>query len=114
MPPPFTGARWIPGDWISVSGSWIWSPGFYNILNYAAQVSAFVAKAPDGTVLAVEKPTPSRWTVKTGGRPSFTATYTLAAPRELRVSRAVSGRAKNLLRRAARSLASGYGVCGRH
>lgn len=59
----------------------IWSPGFYNVQNYAAQVTTFKATAADGTALDVEKPTPSRWTVKTGGRPSFTATYTLNAPR---------------------------------
>src|SRR5215475_10755732 len=59
----------------------IWSPGFYGIQNYADRVSNFTAKAPDGTILQVEKPKPSRWTVRTGGRPTFTAFYTVAAPR---------------------------------
>jgi predicted metalloprotease with PDZ domain len=59
----------------------IWSPGFYGLQNYADRVSNFAAKAPDGTALDVTKPTPARWTVATGGRPSFTVTYTVAAPR---------------------------------
>jgi predicted metalloprotease with PDZ domain len=68
----------------------IWSPGFYGIRNYASAVSAFVAKAPDGTALEVSKPNPSRWTVKTGGRPSFTASYTLGAPRGSNLSNGVT------------------------
>src|SRR5262245_39379206 len=68
----------------------IWSPGFYGIQNYASRVSDFVAKAADGTVLEVEKPTPSRWTVKTGGRPSINVTYTLAAPRGSNLSNGVT------------------------
>jgi predicted metalloprotease with PDZ domain len=59
----------------------IWSPGFYGLQNYADRVTAFAAKAADGTALDVTKPTPSRWTIKTGGRPSFTFSYTLSAPR---------------------------------
>src|SRR3954468_7794494 len=53
----------------------IWSPGFYGLQNYADLVTTFAAKAPDGTALEVTKPKPSRWTVKTGGRPSFTFSY---------------------------------------
>src|SRR5205085_4889807 len=68
----------------------IWSPGFYGIQNYADRVSNFTAKAADGTVLDVQKPKPSRWTVKTGGRPSITVTYTLAAPRGSNLSNAVT------------------------
>jgi predicted metalloprotease with PDZ domain len=59
----------------------IWSPGFYGLQNYADRVSSFTATAPDGTALEVTKPTPSRWTVKTGGRPSFNISYVVAAPR---------------------------------
>src|SRR6187431_1433621 len=59
----------------------IWSPGFYGLQNYARQVSAFAATASDGTALEVTKPSDSRWTVAAAGRPSFTVTYTLAAPR---------------------------------
>ena len=59
----------------------IWSPGFYGLQNYADKVTAFAAKAADGTALEAVKSSPSRWTVKTGGRPSFTFSYTVSAPR---------------------------------
>ncbi len=59
----------------------IWSPGFYGLQNYADRVTNFAANAADGTALDVTKPTPSRWTVATGGRPSFVVSYTVAAPR---------------------------------
>jgi predicted metalloprotease with PDZ domain len=59
----------------------IWSPGFYGLQNYADKVTAIAAKAEDGTVLEIVKLTPSRWSVKTGGRPSFTLSYTVSAPR---------------------------------
>ena len=59
----------------------IWSPGFYGLQNYAGRVSDFAAKTGDGTALEVTRPSPSRWTVATGGRPAFTVTYTVAAPR---------------------------------
>lgn len=68
----------------------IWSPGFYGIQNYADRVSGFTAKAADGTVLDVQKPKPSRWTVKTGGQPFITVTYTLAAPRGSNLSNGVT------------------------
>jgi predicted metalloprotease with PDZ domain len=68
----------------------IWSPGFYGLQNYARQVSAFTATAPDGTALEVTKPNDSRWTVATGGRASFTVTYTLAAPRGSNLSNGVT------------------------
>lgn len=68
----------------------IWSPGFYGLQNYADRVSNFTATAPDGTALEVSKPTPSRWTVKTGGRPSFTISYVVAAPRGSNLSNGVT------------------------
>jgi len=68
----------------------IWAPGFYGIQNYAGQVTTFPATAPDGTVLDVQKPTPSRWTITTGGRPSFTASYTVNAPRGSNLSNGVT------------------------
>jgi predicted metalloprotease with PDZ domain len=68
----------------------IWSPGFYGLQNYARNVSVFTATAPDGVALDVTKPSDSRWTVKTGGRPSFTATYTVAAPRGSNLSNGVT------------------------
>ncbi len=68
----------------------IWSPGFYGIQNYADRVTAFSATAPDGVALEVEKPKPSRWTIKTGGRPSITVSYTLSAPRGSNLSNGVT------------------------
>jgi len=68
----------------------IWSPGFYGIQNYADRVSAFVAKAPDGTALDVSRPKPSRWMVQTGGRSSIVVSYTLAAPRGSNLSNGVT------------------------
>jgi len=59
----------------------VWSPGFYGLQNYAARVSAFTARDADGSPLAVQKPTDNRWTVAAGSNRSFTATYTVAAPR---------------------------------
>src|SRR6185503_13153438 len=49
--------------------------------NYAQRVSDVTATAADGTVLPIATPTTSRWTVAAGGRPAFTLTYTVAAPR---------------------------------
>src|SRR6478672_10085412 len=59
----------------------VWSPGFYGLQNYAQRVSAFSPKAADGTALEVSKPADNRWTIATGGRPSVTASYVVAAPR---------------------------------
>ena len=68
----------------------IWSPGFYGIQNYADRVSQFTAAAPDGSPLEVERSKPSRWTVKTGGRPSIVVSYALAAPRGSNLSNGVT------------------------
>jgi predicted metalloprotease with PDZ domain len=59
----------------------IWSPGFYGLQNYADRVSSVIARAADGRALQIARPSPSRWTVTTGGRSAFTLTYTVAAPR---------------------------------
>src|ERR1700683_2672509 len=68
----------------------VWSPGFYGLQNYAARVSAFAATASGGVTLDVTRPQPNRWEVKTGGRPSFTATYTVAAPRGSNLSNGIA------------------------
>jgi TonB family protein len=68
----------------------VWSPGFYGLQNYADRVSAFSATAPGGVTLNVTRPQPNRWEVATGGRPSFTATYTVAAPRGSNLSNGVT------------------------
>jgi len=68
----------------------IWSPGFYGIQNYADRVTTFSATAPDGVALDVQKPNPSRWTIKTGGRPTINVSYTLSAPRGSNLSNGVT------------------------
>ena len=68
----------------------IWSPGFYGVQNYADRVSNFTARGSDFTALDVTKPTKSRWTVTTAGRQTFTATYTVAAPRGSNLSNGVT------------------------
>jgi predicted metalloprotease with PDZ domain len=67
----------------------VWSPGYYGLETYAQRVSAFHAEA-DGTALDVTRPAENRWHVPTGGRPSFTATYTVAAPRGSNLSNGVT------------------------
>jgi len=59
----------------------VWSPGFYGLQNYAQRFSDVTATAAEGSVLPIATPTTSRWTVAAGGRPAFTLTYTVAAPR---------------------------------
>jgi TonB family protein len=68
----------------------VWSPGFYGLQNYADRVTAFSATGPGGVTLSVTRPQPNRWEIATGGRPSFTATYTVAAPRGSNLSNGVT------------------------
>src|SRR6476620_11838072 len=68
----------------------VWSPGFYGLQNYAQRVTQVTATAGDGTVLDVANPSASRWTVTTGGRPAFTLTYTVAAPRPCNMGNGVT------------------------
>src|SRR6185503_16939418 len=66
-----------------------WSPGFYGLQNYADRVTKISVTA-DGVALDVSKPTPNRWTIKTGGKPSVTVSYTLSAPRGSNLSNGVT------------------------
>ncbi len=68
----------------------VWSPGFYGLQNYADRVTMFMARTDDGAVLDVKKPKGSRWTITTGGKPSFTLTYTVNAPRLSNLSNGVT------------------------
>jgi predicted metalloprotease with PDZ domain len=68
----------------------IWSPGFYGLQNYADRISDFTAKGSDGATLSVTNASPSRWTVATAGRSSFTAAYTVSAPRGSNLSNGVT------------------------
>ena len=59
----------------------VWSPGFYGLQTYGDRVSNVAATAGDGTTLEVSRSSPSRWTIKTGGRSAITVSYTVAAAR---------------------------------
>jgi len=53
----------------------VWSPGFYRVEDYAAQLNGFAARSPDGTELAVEHPQGNRWIVHAGARPTVAVFY---------------------------------------
>lgn len=53
----------------------IWSPGFYRVEDYAAQVHNISATA-NGTPLTIDHPKPNRWTLNNPAGP-ITLTYTL-------------------------------------
>jgi predicted metalloprotease with PDZ domain len=55
----------------------IWSPGFYRIEDYAAQVRSLVARGPDGRALEVERTRGNRWRITTGGASRVVVTYEL-------------------------------------
>ena len=68
----------------------IWSPGMYVLQSYGDRVTAITAKAPDGTALGAARVSPSRWVVKTGGQPTVTVSYTVAARRGTNLSTGVT------------------------
>ena len=68
----------------------VWSPGFYGLQNYGDRVSNFTATAPDGAVLEATRSSTSRWTIKTGARPSIKVSYTVAAARLSNLSNGVT------------------------
>ena len=53
----------------------IWSPGYYRVEGYAAQVSNLAALTSRGDALTVEKPQSNRWRVETRGAPTIVLTY---------------------------------------
>lgn len=53
----------------------VWTPGSYLVREYARNVEAVRATAPDGRVLPVRKSDKNRWRVEAGGVPSFTLSY---------------------------------------
>jgi predicted metalloprotease with PDZ domain len=68
----------------------VWSPGFYGLQTYGDRVTNFTATAADGTSLESSRSSPSRWTVKSGGRPSIRVSYTVAAARLSNLSNGVT------------------------
>jgi predicted metalloprotease with PDZ domain len=53
----------------------IWSPGYYRVEDYAANVQALDARTPDGVVLRAEKTQKNRWRIHTGGAPAVIVSY---------------------------------------
>jgi predicted metalloprotease with PDZ domain len=54
-----------------------WSPGFYRIEEYAAQVQALTAQTTEGVSLIVEQPAPHRWRIHTNTAPQIRVSYRL-------------------------------------
>lgn len=54
-----------------------WSPGYYNLGDYAANVRDLAARAPGGAALAVERKGSNHWLVTTGGAPAIVVSYAL-------------------------------------
>lgn len=53
----------------------VWSPGFYQVEDYAGRLDGFAARLPDGTELAVERPRTNRWIVHAGGWSTLVVSY---------------------------------------
>jgi predicted metalloprotease with PDZ domain len=68
----------------------VWSPGMYTLQSYGDRVQSIAAKAPDGTPLDVARVSPSRWVVRSGGRPTVTVSYSIAAARGTNLSSGVT------------------------
>ncbi len=56
-----------------------WSPGYYIAENHANNVDSVVARAPDGSPLAVRHTRANHWEIETRGAPTVTVTYRLHA-----------------------------------
>jgi predicted metalloprotease with PDZ domain len=56
----------------------VWSPGFYRVENYAAQLRDLTARTPLGDLLEVEKPKPNRWKIRPNGSTKIIVSYRLA------------------------------------
>jgi predicted metalloprotease with PDZ domain len=55
----------------------IWSPGFYRIEDYAAQVRSVAARTADGEALEVERTRANRWRITTDGASRVVFSYEL-------------------------------------
>ncbi|MSO46063.1 MAG: M61 family peptidase [Acidobacteria bacterium] len=62
----------------------VWTPGSYLVREYARNVEAVTAAAPDGRALTVDKSDKNRWRIGAGGAPSITVKYRVYA-REMSV-----------------------------
>jgi predicted metalloprotease with PDZ domain len=55
----------------------VWSPGYYVVQDYAANVQDLAARAPDGRVLDVNRRSRNRWRITTGGAAAVAIEYRL-------------------------------------
>ena len=55
----------------------VWSPGYYVVQDYAANVQDLAVRGFDNRILAVTKPSKNRWRVETGGAAFVTINYRL-------------------------------------
>jgi len=55
----------------------VWSPGFYGLGDYAANVQEFAVRTASGDPLTFEKPKPNHWMVPTGGATHIIVSYGL-------------------------------------
>ena len=53
----------------------VWTPGSYLVREYARNVEAVTATAPDGRALDVDKSKKNHWRIATGGAATITVTY---------------------------------------
>jgi predicted metalloprotease with PDZ domain len=58
----------------------VWSPGYYQVQDYAGKVLEISAQSPERAPLPVEKVSSNRWRVETGGSPKVLVTYQLDCP----------------------------------
>lgn len=58
-----------------------WTPGYYQFLHYADQVSGFQANATNGNSLRWERSGPNGWKVQTQGNPDIELAYDVKATR---------------------------------
>ncbi|HYV35205.1 MAG TPA: hypothetical protein VE988_05845 [Gemmataceae bacterium] len=59
----------------------IWTPGYYKVENYAANIQELKARTPDGKALKVDQPKKNRWTIQTDGGKAVVLTYKVSAKR---------------------------------
>ncbi len=81
-------AAWVRGDFPTDGKPTIelmmaiWSPGYYQVENYARNVDSVSATASDGAALPIRKTRDNRWLVETHGAPVVTVRYRVKADRK--------------------------------
>jgi predicted metalloprotease with PDZ domain len=60
----------------------VWSPGYYRVEDYAANVKDFRAENPAGAALTVSKPKENHWAIATGGAAFIDVSYAVVCERQ--------------------------------